>query len=113
MTPRKTKVEAPDHLRPSTARWYTEVCKTFDLESHHKLLLQTAAESWDLYQTAREEIATKGMTYSDKAGQPRTRPEIKVANDAKITFMRALRETGLDLAEPEQSKPPTITKGII
>ena len=113
MTPKQQRSEAPDHLRPETARWFTEVCKTFDLESHHRRLLRLACEAWDAGQLAREALAEHGTVYIDRFDQPRARPEVGIERDSRTAFARLLRELGLDLSEIEAPRGPTITKGII
>ena len=112
MTP-KQKTDAPDHLRPETARWFTEVCKTFDLESHHRRLLRLAAESWDRGQQAREILDREGLIFEDRFGSPKARPEISIERDSRIGFARLVRELGLDHSEIEPPRGPTIKgKGI-
>ncbi len=117
MMTKRDKIKAPEHLRPSTAAWFVEVCQTFDLEEHHRRLLRLACEAWDTAQEAREAIAVHGMVYVDRFDQPRARPEVGIARDARTQFARLVRELGLDLSEPEEVRPPstvgkTIAKGI-
>ena len=99
--------KAPEHLTEPTACWWQSVIDEFELEPHHERLLTLAAESWDRCQMAREAIALHGMTYEDRFGQPRQRPEIAVERDSRIAFARLLRELDLDIATPE-SRPPSI-----
>ena len=113
MTPKQQRSEAPDHLRTETAKWYTEVCKTFDLEAHHRRLLRLACESWDAGQAAREALAEHGTVYVDRFDQPRARPEVGIERDSRIAFSRLLRELALDLSEVETPRAPKITKGVI
>lgn len=100
--------KAPNHLTAATAGWWESVTEEFELEAHHVRLLTLAAESWDRCQQAREAIAQHGMTYEDRFGQPRQRPEIAVERDCRIAFARLLRELDLDVAAPE-SRPPSLT----
>ena len=76
------------------------------LEPHHLKLLTIAAESWDRLTAAREIIDRDGMTFLDRLGHPRPRPEIAIERDCKISFMRALRELDLDLEPPTQPGRP-------
>ncbi|MCE9589578.1 MAG: hypothetical protein K8S99_03545 [Planctomycetes bacterium] len=105
----KKHPSAPAHLKPTTRAWWASVVGEFELEDHHKKLLTLAAESWDMNTQAREALAEHGLTYTDRFSTPRARPEVGIERDSKITFMRALRELGLDVDAPgEAARPPTI-----
>jgi phage terminase small subunit len=105
------KVQPPTHLSPEAKLWFRAVCADYDLEDHHLKLLQVAAESWDLAQRARLELERAGsLTYTDRFGGVRPRPEIAVMRDARTSFMRSLRELALDISEPTESRPPQIMR---
>jgi P27 family predicted phage terminase small subunit len=105
------KPKAPKHLRAPTRRWWDEVVGEFDLESHHLRILQSAAEAWDRCQSAREVIDREGMTFDDRFGQPKPRPEIAIERDSRIAFARLLRELALDVDPPADARPPAIKPG--
>lgn len=86
----------PKHLRKATQSWVKSVLSDFDLEEHHFKLLVLAAESWDRVCAAREIIDAEGMTYKDRFGQPKARPEIAIERDNKVVLARLLRELALD-----------------
>lgn len=86
----------PAHLRKSTARWFKSVVEDYDLDPHHVRLLTLAAEAWDRGQQAREVIDEVGMTFDDRFGSPKPRPEIAIERDARISYARLLRELALD-----------------
>ncbi|MEH2505601.1 phage terminase small subunit [Bradyrhizobium sp. AZCC 1578] len=96
---------APNHLRSETAKWFAGVVADYELESHHVRLLIKAGEAWDRSEQAREEIAKHGMTYLDRFGAPRSRPEIAIERDSRLAFARLVRELGLDIATPAESRP--------
>ncbi len=102
------KTKAPKHLKPATRRWWASVVADFELEPHHVRLLTLAGEAWDRGQQGREAIAKHGLTFVDRHGSPRARPEIGVERDSRIAFARLLRELGLDVQPPE-SRPLAIT----
>ncbi len=104
---RKT-IKAPNHLRAATKRWFAEVVEAFELESHHVRLLTLAAESWDRCQEARAILDKEGLTFEDRYGSPRSRPEIAVERDSRLAFARLIRELGFDVATPENTRPPRI-----
>jgi phage terminase small subunit len=87
--------------------WWREVLEAYDLSEHHCRLLEAACSSWDRMVQAREAVAELGLTFIDKGGDPRTRPEVAIERDSRTSFMRALRE--LDLDEPlpaPRTRPP-------
>jgi phage terminase small subunit len=104
----KTKQAAllpPKHLRADTAAWFTSITKEYELDSHHVRLLVKASEAWDRSEQAREAIAKHGMTYQDRFGAPRARPECAIERDSRLAFARLVRELGLDVAPPSESRP--------
>jgi phage terminase small subunit len=108
MTTRKPPPKAPTYLREPTRRWFIDVCTSFVLEEHHRRLLVLAAESWDRCQQAREALAKHGLTFKDRFGAVRARPEVSIERDAKIAFARMLRELALDVEAPQENRPPAI-----
>lgn len=107
--PSKSKPQAPKHLKPETAAWYVEVLTDYQLEEHHRRLLLLAGESFDRGTAAREAIDKHGLTYTNRHGEERPRPEIAIERDARIAFARLLRELGLDVdGGPEEARPPRV-----
>ncbi|MCK1445867.1 hypothetical protein IVB34_22085 [Bradyrhizobium sp. 2] len=102
-----TSPRPPAHLEPATKKWWRAVVEDFDLEPHHLRLLQLAAEAWDSAQSARAVIQTEGMTYVDRFGCPKPRPEVAIERDSRIGFARLLRELALDgVNGPEAPRAP-------
>jgi phage terminase small subunit len=98
---------APAHLGKATQAWFTEVVRTYELESHHVRLLTLAAEAWDRAEQARAVIDKEGLTFLDRFSQPKTRPEVAIERDSRVSFARLLRELNLDVSVPE-SRPPSL-----
>lgn len=103
-----TTKKAPAHLKPATRDWVDRVEATYELEPHHTRLLTLAAEAWDRCQQAREALAKEGLTYADRFGTPRARPEVAIERDSRIAFARLIRELALDIDAPRESRPPVI-----
>lgn len=78
----------------------------FVLEEHHIRLLTAAGECWDRGQAAREAIDQHGLTFVDRFDQPRARPEVRIEQQSKALFSRLIRELGLDLEPPAETRPP-------
>jgi P27 family predicted phage terminase small subunit len=102
-------MKAPKHLQAPTRRWWASVVADFELEPHHVRLLTLAGESWDRCQQAREALAANGLTFTDRHGSPRARPEVGIERDSRIAFARLLRELGLDVQPPWENRAPAIT----
>ena len=96
----------PKHLRPATKAWFSSVLAEYQLEPHHVRLLTHDSEAWDRCSEAREALAKHGLTYTDRSGSPRARPEAAVERDRRTAFARLLRELDLDVDPPATGKRP-------
>lgn len=92
---------APPGLSSESLRWWEEMVSKFDMEPHHLELLRIAAEALDEYRAARAVIAKDGQSYSAGRGLRRARPEVAIAHNARLAFIRAIRELNLPSGEPE------------
>ena len=102
-------MEPPAHLLKETKRWWLSVQEEFELGEHHVRLLTLACESWDRGKQAREALNGE-LTYTDRYGNPRLRPEVTVERDSKLAFVRILRELALDIEPPTDTRPPGIRR---
>jgi phage terminase small subunit len=94
------------HLSTKSKKFYRWVVSSYQLEEHHLELLKLLCEALDTGEKARIEVEKQGMTYMDKFGQPKARPECKVVNDSAILAARLLRELALDADLPEEYSRP-------
>ena len=94
----------PKHLRPATQRWFSEVLEAFELDIHHMQLLTKACEAHDRCETARELIAKHGLTFEDRWGNPKARPECNIERDSRRAFASLIREIGLDVSPPTETR---------
>jgi phage terminase small subunit len=109
MTKTKTAAQKPPkHLRAATSLWFAEVIAEYDLESHHIRLLTKACESWDRSEQAREGLLKHGLTFADRFGSPHARPEIAIERDSRLAFARLIREIGLDVSPPTDTRPNSL-----
>ena len=105
------ELKAPAHLKAATRAWWLGVMAEYELEPHHVRLLTLAAESWDRCVQARQALAKEGLTYTDKLGYPHPRPEVAIERDARIAFVRLVREMDLDVAPPAAaSRAPALNR---
>jgi len=98
--------KAPTNLRPATRKWWRSVLVDYALEEHHIRLLTLAAEAWDQSQAAREVLDRDGLTFLDRFGQPKERPECGILQNARIAFARLIRELALDGDSPDAPRMP-------
>ncbi len=102
---------APSHLSAATKKWWKSVVNDYALQPHHLRLLQMAGESWDRAQAARKVIGRDGLTYTDRFGAPRPRPEIAIERDSRTAFARLVRELDLDAEIPtEPTRAPSLRR---
>lgn len=99
---------APDHLQPTTQKWWVQVQEEWTLDEHHARLLTLAAEAWDRCEQARTILKEQGLTYLDRFNQPCSRPEVAIERDSRIAFARLLRELDLDGTATPSSRPPAL-----
>ena len=104
MTPKPLK--PPAHLSQEMKKWWRVVTSDFDLDEHHKFLLQLAAEAYDIGQRARLEMVGQPLTFVDRNGQPKPQPQIGIERDARISMARLLRDLALDCDEPSDATRP-------
>jgi len=108
--PKDAGPKAPAHLSPATGAWWLGVVTSWELDEHHVRLLTLAAESYDRAVQAREILDSKGLTFKDRFGQPKPRPEVAIERDSRIAFARLLRELDLDVEPPADGGRPPLLK---
>jgi phage terminase small subunit len=102
----------PQHLAPATRKWWSSVVAEFELQPHHLRLLTLACQAWDRGEQARAELEKlRTLVYVDEHKSWRPLPQVAIERDARIAFARLLRELGLDLAAPDDSRIPRQTFG--
>jgi|SRR5215467_12683743 len=101
--------KAPKHLKVATRRWFESVIEDYELEPHHVRLLTLACETWDRCQEARDAVKKHGLTFENRYGEVKTRPEVAIERDCRIAFARLVRELNLD-SEPAEDggRPPAL-----
>lgn len=103
---KEERVPTPRHLSKKSKELWKFVIDEFHLDLHHREILLTALEARDRADEARKFLNDHGVTYEDRFGQPKQRPEVKIELDNRTAFWRGLRELGLDESEVEAPRPP-------
>jgi P27 family predicted phage terminase small subunit len=96
------------HLSKESADFFRKTVDSYELEDHDVLLLVKAMEAQDLAEKCRKIIDKEGLTYTDRFGSPRARPEAKILNDRRNAVKNIFREIGLSLADENKSRPPLL-----
>ena len=94
----------PAHLSADTKTWWAEVVESYVLEDHHYRLLLGSCEAWDRAETARREVKKSGMFYEDRFGAPKVHPGVDTERKSRDQFRLLLRELGLDVEPPNESR---------
>lgn len=105
---RSTLPSAPRHLSKPSRMLFRSILEAFELEDHHVAVLTAALEARDRMIGARELVDAEGLAVLDRFGQRRAHPLIAVERDARMSFLRGIRELGLDLADTDAARPPRV-----
>ena len=101
--PAKPQIDAPEHLTGDALAFWQTVQRDYSIHDPAGLrLLRLAGEAMMTAETARLAIARDGLTYVDRFGAPRPRPESRIQIAAMTVFRSLCRELRLD--------PPEATK---
>jgi phage terminase small subunit len=86
-------------------RWWGEVVTAWVFDEAGVRLLTATCEAWDRMTEARKTLAKEGTVYRDRFDAPRKHPAVSIEENARVAFMRGLRELRLD-EPPQDSRPP-------
>lgn len=96
----------PPHLTPESAEWWNEINASYQLQSYQLKILTAAAEALDVANEAAAALRVNGLTWEDRYGQVKKRPEVEIELTHKALFARLLRELCLDSEAPRENRPP-------
>ena len=102
----ETRSRPPQHLKAATRKWWVSVVRNYELAPHHIRLLTLAGEAWDRCEQARKALDEHGLTFADRFGCPKARPEVAIERDSRVGFARVLRDLDLDVEPPAETKRP-------
>ncbi|MCK4487445.1 MAG: P27 family phage terminase small subunit [Desulfobacterales bacterium] len=97
---------APKDLSKESAKFWNDTLKIYELQPHHEKILEAACGEWDIVIESEAAIRREGVYLKDRFGQVKPHPAIQVKQKSKNLFRLLLRELGLDLQSPEDSRPP-------
>lgn len=82
----------PSHLSNEGKVLWRSVVSEFELSPAELRLLRLAIEALDRAEQARAVLSREGITYPDRWGKPRVRPEVAVERDARQAAARILQQ---------------------
>jgi P27 family predicted phage terminase small subunit len=101
--------KAPSHLSVDSKAFFDYVIYEYDgFDQHHIELLTLACEAWDRAVQARELIEKDGLTFVDRHGAIKPHAAVAIEKDSRTAFARIIREIGLDVAAPNDTRPPAL-----
>jgi hypothetical protein len=75
------------------------------IEDHMVSIVTAAAESWDRKEQARLILAKEGLTVECRDGR-KTHPCVAIERDARLAYLRAVRELCLSAEDPDENRTP-------
>ncbi len=99
----------PAHLGAASRRWWSAICRQYVLADHQVRTLTAAAEAWDRKEQARERLTADGIVFLTKAGEVRAHPAVAIERDARVAYLRAVRELALSDIDDPDARPPRLT----
>jgi hypothetical protein len=103
--------QLPEGLSRPARKWVAKLLEEYEWEPHNYQLLVMAAQVWDRREQVRKAIRQLGPVFTDRYGQPRSRPEVGIERDCTITFARLLREIGLSREPADDERMPGLLGG--
>jgi phage terminase small subunit len=75
-------------------------------EAHELERLRLACLTLDDIEEASKIIQKQGRYPKNRFGEMKENPALKTMRDSRVVFCRIIRELGLDLEDPPDSRPP-------
>ena len=101
----------PKHLGKVGKAFWRKIAGEYELLDHDFARLEGACIALDRAAEAREAIANDGAVVTDRFGQKKEHPAIRIESASWGTFRLLLRELGLDDELPQDSRPATSPRG--
>lgn len=111
--PQKPVKAAPKHLKKAGRELWEHISKTYELEAHHIVLLNSLCETLDKKNLAEAELRKAGaLTFKNRHGENKPHAAVAISRDCNILMARLTRELNLSEEEPPDTKrPPRLKYG--
>jgi len=98
---------SPDELKAAGRAFWLKATEENDLDSaHDKERLLMAAKTLDEIAAVERQVQADGMFVKNRYGATIEHVGMKSIRDLRTLFVRIVREMGLDLEAPADSRPP-------
>jgi len=97
-------------LQAAGLRLWHSVVSQFDLDSHDLQMLGAACEAFDIAARHKRKLDREGLTFKDKAGNPRPHPSCSEYRASLDSYRKLIRELALGV-EPPDSRPSALPRG--
>jgi phage terminase small subunit len=99
--------KTPSGLNASGKKFWKKILSEFELNETHDLeRLCMAAKCLDDLGEAEKRVKKDGMFAVNRYGATVEHTGVKMIRDSRMLFIKIIREMGLDLVVPEDSRPP-------
>ncbi len=88
------------HLSKEMQAWHKDITTNFDLEGYDLKRLMVACETWDRLQEVKKVLQSDGPVIQDRWGQTKAHPLLASERDLNSTFLKAVKDMGLDISPP-------------
>jgi phage terminase small subunit len=102
----KTIPKPPANLKKAGRAFWVDRVTEYDHEGHQLVLLARLCEEIDHNADLEAAISKHGLTFEDRFGQVKERPEADMASKSKNMIRLLTRELGYDLEKPADMRPP-------
>lgn len=103
----------PAELTVSSRQLFDKLVHAYGIDDiGGREILRCGLVSLDRAEAAERTIARDGLSFVDKAGQPKAHPLLPVARDARAAWLTALKALNLAVGEPARpGRPPGTGQG--
>jgi len=99
--------KTPSGLNTAGKKFWKKVLSEFELSETHDLeRLSMACRCLDDLKEIENRVETDGKFTLNRYGAVVEHPGCKMIRDTRLLFIKIIREMGLDLVVPEDSRPP-------
>ena len=75
--------------------WWRGLTRRYNFGAQHLRVLQCSAEAWDRKTQAGEILQVEGLVVTTRHGERRSHPAVAIERDARLAFVRCVRELAL------------------
>lgn len=93
------------HLTDDMRLFFRHIDRKYQLEDHHRRVLDAGCRAHDRMTEAGNLVAKVGILIKTRSGDAKVNPAVAIERDSRVAFLRCLRELGL-ADEVDAPRPP-------